>query len=129
MRENIQINTKVYESGRMRRSLNGRKVVIESTSLLTKRVSASSSLHRRTPPPVRQVRNDVNSRDVTLLKFQVKSSSKKSRLIHLIHVESARSREGPMLSTRDHAFDEMWPQMAICAVSYTHLTLPTILLV
>ena len=62
----------------MRRSLNGRKVVRESTSLLTKRVSARSSLHRRTPPPVRRVRNDVNSRDVTLLKFQVKSSTRGS---------------------------------------------------
>ena len=48
----------------------------EIFGLFTKRVSARSSLHRRTPPPVRRVRNDVHSRDVTLQIFVLETSSK-----------------------------------------------------
>ena len=60
----------------MRRALKRRKVMTRSMRLFTKRVSARSSLHRRTPPPVRRVRNDVHSRDVTLQILVLETSSK-----------------------------------------------------
>ena len=94
----------------VRRALKGRNVVRESTSLLTKHVSARSSLHRRTPPPVRRVRNDVHSRDVTLQSLFLKLPRKVQ-----IHSPdpccSARFHEGPVTSTRDHGMasdDKLW---------------------
>ena len=61
---------------KVRWSLNRWKVSMRSLDCLQMRDSACSSLHRQTPPPVRRVRNDVHSRDVTLQIFVLETSSK-----------------------------------------------------